>query len=1209
MNLVAHQFKKDLRRTSLLLGLWSFMIIIQVSLIGVNPKPGDLLLSWSLPIAGMVLSTINSILVLVMIPILVHQEPLVGTKAFWFTRPISRTDLLCSKALYVLLLVALPILIKCISFFAHGVTFHDVMLAIPQLAIQECTWIFMITAVAVLTPNFARFAIVGAIIGVVWYLFSFTLQMYMVLNNPMYALTMIGTKGMSRMLASSLVTIAFGLAIVLVQYLSRRTKLAISLVIIGALLSLSATYLWPWDYLKGGTPTTKKTLHKESNFNEGQISAKLSGSVNANDQLGFRGGPPLKQVNGTVSFIGVPQEFFVRVDSIKAELKTTKGDSVSVQPPQNMITGMDKALKPMEAALGGIRIFDMDGISLPCGLFSISSEEFARYSGSLLNFAAEIKCTVSKYRISSELELKKGAKASHGSEHLLVNEVLNKPNGVDVLMEVQRLNLIFGPHPEANGMPDILHQNTVYLLVNRKLKQAVARKSDFSFNPMKFMNKGRILESEPLTLSFGAENKRSGDYAYRPVLDQAWLKDAVIVRLDPEPVATFTQKLEVPGFKMDGKFSLPKVHAAETTSKFDLSQIVLPADASREQIKSYINQILATSSNGGGGGQNDPRIGMLEKVGSRNVDLLVDAVISQKNYFLIRAINSLAQPENKDQILKGCTSNPDLMNIVISHGWQADAKPLLLGILETPSEYYPVSWITGVVSFNDPSTFEGLKNYYAEHPDYDVMTELKKLQDFDIKGAVDLAWKKAQTDRYPQYGQLLMPAVEFGETGVLDIASRILRGSDNYLKEQARIAFETYTPVTGSMCDVIMQNGILTQKENRYLEIATWYDQNKDNLIYDSQGKRFVFLSGAVPSGATLTNPPSTLGAKENQKTVLQSSATNTSMTPSVTSTVDASSNETSSSASPQFVMPTIYTMKELGRQAATGDTAAIDQIEAIREKIYEGVTYKDNRDRFIQNGELIKAALNETAKSIKGQDPSDPAFKALIYAAAKQNLGGYAAGALGIAAASGNQPSLDVLLNYPQYGLILSGVVAALSKAAEMGNPKAIEFLVKVIDNDSAKPLWYMASRGLFVPANQGNPEAKRAIARYSEYELQRKEKQSATTSTVVPTHSNNPISSEDKPVVLAFPNTTASMIAAVYAKMDGREYTFDDEGLKSLSMSIPPTGTLTKAEALKTLKAAFISKGIEITNSANGSLLFIAKGKSSPLPASPEPPPQEPK
>ena len=60
---------------------------------------------------------------------------------------------------------------------------------------------------------------------------------------------------------------------------------------------------------------------------------------------------------------------------------------------------------------------------------------------------------------------------------------------------------------------------------------------------------------------------------------------------------------------------------------------------------------------------------------------------------------------------------------------------------------------------------------------------------------------------------------------------------------------------------------------------------------------------------------------------------------------------------------------------------------------------------------------------------------------------------------------------------------------------------------------------------------------------------------------------------------------------------------------MSIPPTGTLTKAEALKTLKAAFISKGIEITNSANGSLLFIAKGKSSPLPASPEPPPQEPK
>jgi hypothetical protein len=1179
------------------------MIIIQVSLIGVNPKPGDLLLSWSLPIAGMVLSTINSILVLVMIPILVHQEPLVGTKAFWFTRPISRTDLLCSKALYVLLLVALPILIKCSSFVAHGVTFHDVMLAIPQLAIQECTWIFTIAAVAVLTPNFARFAIVGAIIGVVWYLFSFTLQMYMVLNNPMYALTMIGTKGMSRMLASSLVTIAFGLAIVLVQYLSRRTKLAISLVIIGALLSLSATYLWPWDYLKGGTPTTKKTLHKESDFNESQISAKLSGSVNANDQLGFRGGPPLKQVNGTVSFIGVPQGFFVRVDSIKAKLKTTKGDSVSVQPPQNMITGMDKAMKPMEAALGGIRIFDMDGISLPCGLFSISSEEFARYSESPLNFTAEMKCTLTKYYISSELELKKGAKASHGSERLLVNEVLTKPNGVDVLMEVQRLNLIFGPHPESSGMPDILNQNTVYLLVNRKLKQAVARKSDFSFNPMKFLNKGSILESEPLTLSFGGENKGGRDYAYRPVLDQAWLKDAVIVKLDPEPVATFTRRLEEPGFKMNGKFSLPYVHEADTKPKYDLSQIVLPPDPSREQIKFYINQVLATSSNVGGGGQNDPRIGMLEKVGSRNVDLLVDAAINQKNHFLIRAINSLAQSENKDQIIKGCLSNPDLMNIVISHGWQADAKTLLLGILETPSEYYPVSWITGIVSFNIPSTFDGLKNYYAEHPDYDVMKELKTLQDFDIKGAVDLAWKKAQTDRYPQYGQLLMPAVEYGEPGVLDMACSILRGSDNYLKEQAKVAFETYTPVTGSKCEVIMQNGIMTSKENRYLEIATWYDQNKNNLTYDNQGKRFVFVTGAISSAAAETNNPSTIVAKQDQQTVLQSSETNTSNPLSANSNVDVSSNGTTSSASPQFVMPTIYTMKELGRQAATGDTSAIDQIEAIREKIYEGVTFKDNRDRFIQNGELIKAALNETAKSIKGQDPSDPAFKALIYAAAKQNLGGYAAEALGIAAASGNQPSLDVLLNYPQYGLILSGVVPALSKAAEMGNPKAIEFLVKVIDNDSTKPLWYMASRGLFIPANQGNSEAKRAIARYSEYELKRKEKQSAMTSTVVPADSNKPIVSEDKPVVLAFPNTTATVIAAVYAKMYGKEYTFADERLKSLSMNIPPTGMLTKAEALKTLKAAFNSKGIQITNSVNGSLLFIAEGKPSPLPGSPEP------
>jgi len=53
----------------------------------------------------------------------------------------------------------------------------------------------------------------------------------------------------------------------------------------------------------------------------------------------------------------------------------------------------------------------------------------------------------------------------------------------------------------------------------------------------------------------------------------------------------------------------------------------------------------------------------------------------------------------------------------------------------------------------------------------------------------------------------------------------------------------------------------------------------------------------------------------------------------------------------------------------------------------------------------------------------------------------------------------------------------------AEKGNEQAITFLAAVIDNDSKKPLWYAASKGLVMAANQGNPVAQRAMSKFSDH------------------------------------------------------------------------------------------------------------------------------
>ena len=460
----------------------------------------------------------------------------------------------------------------------------------------------------------------------------------------------------------------------------------------------------------------------------------------------------------------------------------------------------------------------------------------------------------------------------------------------------------------------------------------------------------------------------------------------------------------------------------------------------------------------------DPQIAMLEKVGSQNVDLLVKEASNNKNFYLTKAIDALAQPENKQQIIDACSSNPDLMDTVVKHGWQADAKPLLLTVLDNPKQYRPASWIAGIVSFKDPSTYDGLKSYFSENGDPRILSEFQKLPDFDLAGTIDQAWKKAQTATRPQYFNLLQPAAQYGEPGVIDVAVKILNGKDEYMKPSVRTVFETYTPVPGRVRSSASKSP-MEPEPNRDTEIVAWYEANKTNLNYDPQTQRFVL--GAIGSQP----PPTPL-----------SSASPAGLSAGSTNPV----NSVQSTNQPQpIVMPTIYMMRELGRQAATGDTGAIDRIETIRLSIYQNISYKDSV-HMKENWTLMKAAFDQLALPIKGNDASDPAFKSLLYAAGIPGLKGFTVDSFGIAAAHGNTTSLDILLHYSDHGILLSDAVGGLKYPAESGDPEAVAFLIKVIDDESHNPLWDMASSGLENAANQGNPEAQRVRAKYAEYKKQ---------------------------------------------------------------------------------------------------------------------------
>ena len=158
--MILHLFKNDLRRSRVLLSLWGALVLIQSLLAVWTIHPGDQVVQYIYIAVLKLVPVFQGLLLVVVIPFLVHEEPLVGTTAFWFTRPIRRSTFLKSKAFcdYSHRAAAFA---EIAVLAANGITGHDISLAIPEIVMSELKAVVFIGLLAAITPNFGRFAAVG----------------------------------------------------------------------------------------------------------------------------------------------------------------------------------------------------------------------------------------------------------------------------------------------------------------------------------------------------------------------------------------------------------------------------------------------------------------------------------------------------------------------------------------------------------------------------------------------------------------------------------------------------------------------------------------------------------------------------------------------------------------------------------------------------------------------------------------------------------------------------------------------------------------------------------------------------------------------------------------------------------------------------------------------------------------------------------------
>jgi len=231
MNIITHVFKKDVIRLRYLMLVWLLLIIVQMALgiFGHKLAAEALELQMILPLLMKLIGFLQGLMMIVAIPLIIQDDSVVGTTAFWYTRPILRKSLLLSKSLAMLTVLVLPLLAAELFVLAsNGASGYHLALAVPEVVIEKLAFIIPFVILAAVTPKLSRYALVGiivfAIIVVIMILISVAGMIFPAIkkfgNSNIYQTASLEA---SYTVAKCFYTIIIGGLLISYQFMTRRT--------------------------------------------------------------------------------------------------------------------------------------------------------------------------------------------------------------------------------------------------------------------------------------------------------------------------------------------------------------------------------------------------------------------------------------------------------------------------------------------------------------------------------------------------------------------------------------------------------------------------------------------------------------------------------------------------------------------------------------------------------------------------------------------------------------------------------------------------------------------------------------------------------------------------------------------------------------------------------------------------------------------------
>jgi hypothetical protein len=592
MNIITHVLKKDVIRLKFLMLVWLLLIIVQLALGVFSPKLAAeaFELQLLMPLLMRLIGFLQGLMMVIVIPLIIQDDSVVGSTAFWYTRPILRKELLLSKSLAMLTVLVLPLLAaELFVLAANGASGYHLALAIPEVVLEKLAFIIPFVILAAVTPKLSRYALVGvivfAIIVVIMILMFVAGLIFPAIkqlaNSKIYETASLEA---SYTVADHLCTIIIGSLLICYQFMTRRTVRTAMMLVAALIVMWAGTLFWNFDFLKESAAVESSAIKVE-----GVSLGFDSQHMMVSDQLQYNKNNPREKSISTKSTIsGLPKGQFTileGMDDAKMEYpdgSVLESEYISTMKRQGYYS--EKFMAPIQEALGDVKLVNPFNEKFSyTEVFSLRGTDLHKHKDKVGTYSARANLDIYKYNIVSKVPLGDGMKGAFGAEQVVIYDVLERDNAVSVILHEKKINLLFDRRIKKVSRVDLSRNmyseySHVYLLVNKERQEAFLPEptmSNIQVNAMDALGPRRV-NTKTKVLDFMDVNSRNSDL---PKMDKEWLAGAELVRMN----AVLTGTAEV-DFKVED-FSLPSESTSQAGELDELDQQLKSQDKRMQQWK------------------------------------------------------------------------------------------------------------------------------------------------------------------------------------------------------------------------------------------------------------------------------------------------------------------------------------------------------------------------------------------------------------------------------------------------------------------------------------------------------------------------------------------------------------------------------------------------------------------------------------------------